>query len=51
MEVHCERDTDEQWKGPVLHQDESVVFLQHGSRLIKAHACHVQPVKSTLPNT
>ena len=50
-EVHCQRDTDEQWKRPVkvLGQDGAVVFLQHGSRLIKAHARCVQPVKSTFP--
>ena len=28
-------------------QDELLVFLRHGSRIIKAHACRVQPVKST----
>ena len=40
-----------QMKGPVnvLAQDGAVVFLRHGSRLIKAHACCVKPAKSTLP--
>ena len=33
----------------MLGQDGAVAFLQHGSGLIKAHACRVQPVKSTLP--
>ena len=33
----------------LLGQDGAVAFLQHGSGLIKAHACRVQPVKSTLP--
>ena len=49
-EVYYKRDTDEQWKGPVnvLFQDGTVVFLRHGSRLIKAHTCRVQSVKSTL---
>ena len=33
----------------MLGQDRAAVFLQHGSRFIKAHACRVQPVKSILP--
>ena len=33
----------------MLGQDGVVAFLQHGSGLIKAHTCCVQPVKSTLP--
>ena len=50
-EVYYKCDTDEQCKGPinVLGQDGAAAFLRHGRRFIKAHACHVQPVKSTLP--
>ena len=49
--VYYKRDTDGQWEGPVnvLDQDGAIVFLRHESRFIKAHACQVQPVKSTLP--
>ena len=35
----------------MLGQDEAVVFLQHGSRFIKAHECYAKPVKSTLHRT
>ena len=51
MEQTSKRDTDEQWNRPVklLGEDEAVTFLQHWSRLVKAHACRAQPVKSTLP--
>ena len=50
-EVYYKHDTDGQWKGPVnvLGQDGAVVFFRHGSQFIKAHACRVQPVKSTIP--
>ena len=49
-EVYYKQDIDEQWKElvNVLGQDGTVVFLWHESRFIKAHACCVQPVKSTL---
>ena len=50
-EVYYKRDTDGQCKGPVnvLGQDGAAVFLRRGSQFIKAHACRVQSVKSTLP--
>ena len=49
--MYYKRDPDEQWKRPVhvVGQDELLVFLRHGSQIIKAHACRVQPVKSTSP--
>ena len=49
--VFYKRDDSPRWKGPatVLGHENCVVFLRHGSRYIKAHACRVR--HATEPDT